>query len=147
MGVGKPADIVAAVRLGVDMFDCVLPTRSGRTGQAFTRRGTLNMRNARHAGDPRPIDAGCDCPACRGYSRAYLHHLIRAQEILGVMLLTWHNLHYYQALMAGLRAAIEGGRTAAFAAAFSAEQALGDIEPVPDPMTGDLPRLEGPRDD
>jgi queuine tRNA-ribosyltransferase len=139
MGVGKPADIVAAVRLGIDMFDCVLPTRSGRTGQAFTRRGTLNMRNARHATDPRPIDEGCDCPACRGYSRAYLHHLIRAQEILGVMLLTWHNLHYYQTLMAGLRAAIEGGRTAEFAAAFSAEQALGDIEV----LLPDLPLLEG----
>ena len=136
MGVGKPADLVGAVRRGIDLFDCVLPTRSGRTGQAFTRRGTLNMRNARHAVDPRPIDDGCDCPACRAYSRAYLHHLIRAQEILGVMLLTWHNLHYYQALMAGLRAAIEGGRMVEFAAAFDAEQALGDIEGVPDTATG-----------
>jgi queuine tRNA-ribosyltransferase len=136
MGVGKPADIVGAVRRGVDMFDCVLPTRSGRTGQAFTRRGTLNMRNARHGDDTRPIDEGCGCPACRGYSRAYLHPLIRAQEILGVMLLTWHNLHYYQALMAGLRAAIESGRMAEFAAAFEAEQALGDIPSLPNAATG-----------
>jgi len=136
MGVGKPADIVGAVRRGIDLFDCVLPTRSGRTGQAFTRRGTLNMRNARHGDDDRPIDEGCGCPACRGYSRAYLHHLIRAQEILGVMLLTWHNLHYYQALMAGLRAAIEGGRMAEFATAFDAEQALGDIPSLPNAVTG-----------
>jgi queuine tRNA-ribosyltransferase len=136
MGVGKPADLVGAVARGIDLFDCVLPTRSGRTGQAFTRRGTLNMRNARHAADDRPIDDGCDCPACRGYSRAYLHHLIRAQEILGVMLLTWHNLHYYQALMAGLRAAIESGRMAEFAAGFAAEQGLGDIASLPAPSTG-----------
>jgi queuine tRNA-ribosyltransferase len=131
MGVGKPADIVGAVARGIDMFDCVLPTRSGRTGQAFTRRGTLNMRNARHAEDPRPIDEACDCPACRGYSRAYLHHLFRAQEILGVMLLSWHNLHYYQSLMAGLRAAIEGRRMADFTAAFHEEQVLGDIPALP----------------
>jgi queuine tRNA-ribosyltransferase len=136
MGVGKPADIVGAVQRGIDLFDCVLPTRSGRTGQAFTRRGTLNMRNARHADDDRPIDEGCSCPACRGYSRAYLNHLIRAQEILGVMLLTWHNLHYYQALMAGLRAAIESGRVAEFAAAFDAEQGLGDIPSLPAAATG-----------
>ncbi|MBI3517255.1 MAG: tRNA guanosine(34) transglycosylase Tgt [Proteobacteria bacterium] len=136
MGVGKPDDLVGAVMRGIDLFDCVLPTRSGRTGQAFTRRGTLNMRNARHGGDDRPIDDGCDCPACRGYSRAYIHHLIRAQEILGVMLLTWHNLHYYQALMAGLRAAIEGGRMAEFAAGFEAEQGLGDIPSLADRSTG-----------
>ena len=136
MGVGKPADIVGGVLRGVDMFDCVLPTRSGRTGQAFTRRGTLNMRNARHADDERPIDDGCGCPACRGYSRAYLHHLIKSQEILGVMLLTWHNLHYYQALMAGVRAAIESGRMAEFAAAFDTEQALGDIPSLPAASTG-----------
>jgi queuine tRNA-ribosyltransferase len=136
MGVGKPADLVGAVARGIDLFDCVLPTRSGRTGQAFTRRGTLNLRNARHAVDDRPIDDGCDCPACRGYSRAYVHHLIRAQEILGVMLLTWHNLHYYQALLAGLRAAIESGRTAEFAAGFEAEQGLGDIESLPAPAPG-----------
>ena len=136
MGVGKPSDMVGAVQRGVDLFDCVLPTRSGRTGQAFTRRGTLNMRNARHAADDRPIDEGCSCPACRGYSRAYLHHLIRAQEILGVMLLTWHNLHYYQALMAGIRAAVESGRMAEFVAAFDAEQGLGDIPSLPAASTG-----------
>lgn len=128
MGVGKPDDIVGAVARGVDMFDCVLPTRSGRTGQAFTRRGTVNLRNARHVEDPRPLDAACRCPACRNYSRAYLHHLIKAGEILASMLLTWHNLTYYQDLMAGLRAAIEGQRLAEAIAAFDAEQALGDIE-------------------
>ena len=130
MGVGKPDDIVGAVARGIDMFDCVLPTRSGRTGQAFTRRGPLNLRNARHAEDPRPIDAGCSCPACRNYGRAYLHHLVKAGEILASILLTWHNLQYYQDLMAGLRAAIDQGRFEAFAAGFAAEQAMGDIEPV-----------------
>ncbi len=130
MGVGKPEDIVGAVARGVDLFDCVLPTRSGRTGQAFTRRGPLNLRNARHAEDPRPMDVDCGCPACRSYSRAYLHHLVRAKEILASMLLTWHNLHYYQELMVGIRSAIREGRFAAFAEAFAAEQARGDIEPV-----------------
>jgi len=130
MGVGKPDDIVGAVCRGIDMFDCVLPTRSGRTGQAFTRRGPLNIRNARHAEDPRPLDAACGCPACRHYGRAYLHHLVKAGEILGAMLLTWHNLRYYQDLMAGLRAAIDESRIEAFAAGFAAEQAQGDIEPV-----------------
>jgi queuine tRNA-ribosyltransferase len=130
MGVGRPDDIVGAVARGIDMFDCVMPTRSGRTGQAFTRRGMLNIRNARHADDPRPLDTACLCPACRGYSRAYLNHLVRSSEILGAMLLTWHNLHYYQELMAGIRAAIAEGRFAAFAAAFAAEQGLGDIEPM-----------------
>ncbi len=130
MGVGKPADIVGAVRRGIDMFDCVLPTRSGRTGQAFTRRGTVNIRNARHADDPRPLDAECACPACRDHSRAYLHHLVKSDEILGLMLMTWHNLHYYQDLMRGLRGAVETGEMAAFAAAFDAEQAMGDIEPL-----------------
>ena len=130
MGVGKPADIVGAVRRGIDMFDCVLPTRSGRTGQAFTRRGALNIRNARHLEDPRALDEACTCPACRGYSRAYLHHLWRAEEILGQMLLTWHNLHYYQQLMAGLRQAIADQRLSAWIAAFDAEQAAGDIEPI-----------------
>ena len=129
MGVGKPDDIVGAVVRGIDMMDCVLPTRSGRTGQAFTRRGTVNLRNARHADDPRPLDEDCTCPACRGYSRAYLHHLIRSGEILGAMLLTWHNLHYYQALMAGLRQAIGEGRLAAFVAEFEAGRAGGDIPP------------------
>lgn len=109
MGVGKPDDLVGAVARGVDMFDCVLPSRSGRTGQVFTRRGVLNIKNARHADDPRPLDPDCGCPACRGYSRAYLHHVFKASEIIASMLLTWHNLHYYQELMAGLRAAIAEG--------------------------------------
>ncbi|MBL8839233.1 MAG: tRNA guanosine(34) transglycosylase Tgt [Alphaproteobacteria bacterium] len=118
MGVGKPPDIVAAVGLGVDMFDCVLPTRSGRTAQAFTRDGTLNLRNARFAEDPGPIDPGCACPACASYSRAYLHHLIKAEEILGAMLVTQHNLTFYQDMMKGLRAAIAAGRFAAHAGDF-----------------------------
>jgi queuine tRNA-ribosyltransferase len=117
MGVGKPADIVGAVKRGVDMFDCVLPTRSGRTGQAFTRAGTLNLRNARHADDKSPLDGNCRCPACTGFSRAYLHHLTKAGEILGSMLLTRHNLTYYADLTADLRAAIREGRVAAFAPA------------------------------
>jgi queuine tRNA-ribosyltransferase len=124
MGVGKPQDIVAAVALGVDMFDCVMPTRSGRTGQAFTCTGTLNMRNAKHADDPGPLDPECGCPACRSYSRAYIHHLIRSDEILGPMLLTWHNLAYYQDLMRALRAAIVEGRLAAFRAEFERRQGL-----------------------
>jgi queuine tRNA-ribosyltransferase len=114
MGVGKPADIVGAVKRGVDMFDCVLPTRSGRTGQAFTRTGTLNLRNARHAEDPAPLDPACRCPACTGFSRAYLHHLTKAGEILASMLLTRHNLTYYADLTAELRAAIQEGRLAEF---------------------------------
>ncbi len=118
MGVGKPADLVGAVLRGIDMFDCVLPTRSGRTAQAFTRSGTLNLRNARHADDPMPLDPECRCPACAGYSRAYLHHLCRSGEILGSMLLTAHNLRYYADLMAAMRAAIETGSLADFAAAF-----------------------------
>ena len=130
MGVGKPDDIVGAVQRGVDMFDCVLPTRSGRTSQAFTRHGPVNMRNARHGDDPRPLDEHCSCPACRDYSRAYLHHLVRTGEILGAMLLTWHNLHYYQELMAGLRAAIGKGELAVFAADFTTAQAQGDIEQI-----------------
>jgi queuine tRNA-ribosyltransferase len=129
MGVGKPDDIVGAVERGIDMMDCVLPTRSGRTGQAFTRRGVVNLRNARHQDDPRPLDAACTCPACRSYSRGYLHHLFRAREILSAMLLTWHNLHYYQELMQGLRDAIAAGELAAFVAAFHAGRAEGDIEP------------------
>ena len=130
MGVGKPADIVGAVGRGIDMFDCVMPTRSGRTGQAFTRRGTVNLWNARHADDPRPLDRACLCPTCGQYSRAYLHHLVRSSEILGSMLLTWHNLHYYQDLMQTLRNAIEQGRYNDFAAAFAQGQAAGDIEPI-----------------
>ncbi|WP_173977670.1 tRNA guanosine(34) transglycosylase Tgt [Magnetospirillum sp. UT-4] len=130
MGVGKPSDMVGAVLRGIDMFDCVMPTRSGRTAQAFTRRGTVNLRNARHQDDPRPLDEECGCPACRRHSRAYLHHLIRSEEILGPMLLTWHNIQYYQDIMRGLRAAIAEGRAAAFAAAMLAAEAAGDIEPL-----------------
>ncbi len=123
MGVGKPADILGAVRRGVDMFDCVLPTRSGRTGQAFTRHGTLNMRNARHREDKTPMDTACPCPTCAKHSRAYIHHLFKANEMLGPILLTRHNLHYYQILMAELRAAIEGGSLGDYAEKFAAEQA------------------------
>ncbi|SHI29416.1 tRNA guanosine(34) transglycosylase Tgt [Wenxinia saemankumensis] len=128
MGVGKPDDIVGAVKRGVDMMDCVLPSRSGRTGQAWTRRGQVNLRNARHADDPRPLDAACTCPACTGYSRAYLHHVVRAGEMIAGMLLTWHNLHYYQELMGGMRDAIAAGRFAAWEAGFHAARAEGDIE-------------------
>jgi queuine tRNA-ribosyltransferase len=130
MGVGKPDDIVGAVARGIDMMDCVLPTRSGRTGQAWTRRGPVNIRNARHQDDPRPLDEACTCPACRGYSRAYLHHVFRAGEIIASMLLTWHNLHYYQELMDGLRTAIAAGRLAEFIADFHALRAAGDIPPL-----------------
>ena len=130
MGVGKPDDIVGAVERGVDMMDCVLPSRSGRTGQGWTRRGSVNLRNARHKDDPRPLDEACSCPACRQYSRAYLHHVVKADEIIGSMLLTWHNLQYYQELMAGLRAAIAGGRLAGFVAEFHATRTEGDIEPL-----------------
>jgi queuine tRNA-ribosyltransferase len=130
MGVGKPSDIVGAVLRGVDMFDCVLPTRSGRTAQAFTRRGTLNFMNARHAADPRPLDADCTCYTCRHYSRAYIHHLLRCEEMLGPMLLTQHNLHYYQELIAGLRGAIEAGAFANFAQAFAKQYEGGDIEAI-----------------
>ena len=130
MGVGKPDDIVGAVCRGIDMMDCVLPSRSGRTGQAFTRHGVVNIKNARHQDDPRPLDAACACPACSRYSRAYLHHVFRAGEIISSMLLTWHNLHYFQELMAGLRAAIAGQRLTAFVAEFQALRAAGDIEPL-----------------
>ncbi|QHQ34934.1 tRNA guanosine(34) transglycosylase Tgt [Algicella marina] len=114
MGVGKPDDIVGAVLRGVDMFDCVLPSRSGRTGQALTRTGAINIKNARHADDPNPLDEECTCPACSNYSRAYLHHVFKSGEIISSMLLTWHNLHYYQELMAGLRAAIARGQLREF---------------------------------
>jgi queuine tRNA-ribosyltransferase len=127
MGVGKPADLVGAVTRGIDMFDCVLPTRSGRTAQAFTRHGTVNLRNARHAADPRPLDEGCGCAACTAYSRAYLHHLSKADEILGCMLLTEHNLRYYGDLMRELRGAIAAGGLADFTATFVAAQSQGDI--------------------
>ena len=128
MGVGKPDDIVGAVKRGVDMMDCVLPTRSGRTGQAWTRRGPVALKNARHADDPRPLDEDCTCPACRNYSRAYLHHVFRSGEMISAMLLTWHNLHYYQDLMANIRAAITAGQFDAFEAEFHAMRAEGDIE-------------------
>jgi len=128
MGVGKPDDIVGAVKRGVDMMDCVLPTRSGRTGQAWTRRGPVALKNARHADDPRPLDEDCTCPACRNYSRAYLHHVFRSGEMISAMLLTWHNLHYYQDLMANIRAAITAGEFDAFEAEFHAMRAEGDIE-------------------
>jgi len=130
MGVGKPDDIVGAVERGIDMMDCVLPTRSGRTGQAWTARGAVNLRNARHRDDPRPLEEGCTCPACSGFSRAYLHHVVKADEIIGAMLLTWHNLHYYQVLMEGLRGAITAGRLAGFVAEFHAGRAQGDIAPL-----------------
>ena len=130
MGVGKPDDLVAAVARGIDMFDCVLPTRSGRTNQVFTRRGTLNMRNTRHKEDTRPLDADCSCYTCTNYSRAYLNHLVMAKEILGMMLLTRHNLHYYQELMAGMRVAIEAGTFAKFQTYFSAEYTSGDIDEI-----------------
>jgi queuine tRNA-ribosyltransferase len=118
MGVGKPDDIVGAVLRGIDMFDCVLPTRSGRNGQAFTWDGALNLRNARHADDSSPLDPLCACPACRSYSRAYLHHVVKAGEIIASMLLTWHNLHFFQDLMRALREAVGQGMTAEFAAQF-----------------------------
>jgi queuine tRNA-ribosyltransferase len=109
MGVGKPLDIIGAVMRGVDMFDCVLPTRVARNARAYTSQGEVNMRNARHASDPTPLDPACDCNACTQFSRAYIHHLIRCDEILGAMLMTQHNLHYYQTLMRRIRAAIEEG--------------------------------------
>lgn len=130
MGVGKPDDIVGAVERGIDMMDCVLPSRSGRTGQAFTRHGVINIKNARHMDDPRPLDEDCTCPACRNYSRGYLHHVMRAGEIISSMLMTWHNLHYYQELMQGLRDAIGQGRLQAFVADFHAQRAAGDIDPL-----------------
>ena len=129
MGVGTPPDIVAAVARGIDMFDCVLPTRNGRHGLAFTRFGPINVKNARHAQDPRPLDADSPCPAARTYSRAYLHHLIKANEMLGAVLLTTINLAYYQQLMAGLRGAIAERRFDAFVATTSEGWARGDLPP------------------
>jgi queuine tRNA-ribosyltransferase len=130
MGVGTPDDIVKSVARGVDMFDCVMPTRSGRHGLAFTRRGKINIRNARHAEDMRPLDEQSSCPAARDYSRAYLHHLVRSNEALGGMLLTWNNLSYYQDLMSGIRKAIEEGCFAAFVAETQEMWARGDLAPV-----------------
>ncbi|MBP2299508.1 tRNA guanosine(34) transglycosylase Tgt [Azospirillum picis] len=134
MGVGRPSDLIGAVRRGVDMFDCVMPTRSGRTGQAFVRSGTINIRNARHAHDERPLDADCGCPACRSYSRGYLHHLFKADEMLGPMLLTWHNLHYYQDVMRTMRQAIEDGTFEEVAGAMEARLNEGDVEATADPI-------------
>ena len=130
MGVGKPDDIVGAVERGIDMMDCVLPSRSGRTGQAWTRWGQVNIKNARHQDDPRPLDEDCTCPCCRNYSRAYLHHVFKAGEIISSMLMTWHNLHYFQELMQNLREAIAAGRLQAFAGVFRGMQTRGDIEPL-----------------
>ena len=130
MGVGKPGDIVGAVERGIDMMDCVLPSRSGRTGQLFTRFGVVNIKNARHMDDPRPLDENCTCPTCQNYSRAYLHHVFKAQEIISSMLLTWHNLHYYQELMQGLRDAIVAQNLKTFVAQFHSVRAQGDIEPL-----------------
>ena len=130
MGVGTPADIVGAVLRGIDMFDCVMPTRSGRTGKGFTRLGEVNIRNARHADDPRSLDERCKCPVCTDYSRAYIHHLVKAQEILGPMLLTWHNVQYYQDLMWWLKKSIGEGTLNAFVERFHKDKEDGDIEPL-----------------
>jgi len=130
MGVGTPDDILKSVARGIDMFDCVMPTRAGRHGLAFTRRGRVNLRNARHAEDTRPLDDQSSCPATRDYSRAYLHHLVRADESLGGMLLTWNNLAYYQELMAGIRKAIEEGRYAAFMEETQEMWRQGDLAPL-----------------
>ena len=130
MGVGKPSDIVGAVKRGIDMMDCVLPSRSGRTGQAFTHRGVVNIKNARHQNDPRPLDVSCQCPACKNYSRAYLHHVFKSQEIISSMLLTWHNLHYYQDLMEKIRKAILNQSFAEFELEFHKNLSLGDLEPT-----------------
>jgi queuine tRNA-ribosyltransferase len=129
MGVGTPEDMLLSIMRGIDMFDCVMPTRAGRHGQAYTRFGKVNLRNARHAVDPRPLDEESDCPAARDYSRAYLNHLIKSGEMLGSMLLTWANIHYYQQLMAGIREAIGQGRLEEFAAETRAAWAAGDIPP------------------
>ncbi|KFB10168.1 tRNA guanosine(34) transglycosylase Tgt [Nitratireductor basaltis] len=129
MGVGTPDDILGAVARGIDMFDCVMPTRAGRHGLAYTRHGKINLKNARHAEDPRPLDEESNCPASRDYSRAYLHHLVRSNEALGGMLLTWNNLAYYQSLMADIRSAIEQGRFTERAAEIRAAWARGDIPP------------------
>lgn len=127
MGVGTPEDLIQAVSRGIDMFDCVMPTRAGRHGLAYTRKGKVNFKNARHANDPRPIDEESDCPAASQYSRAYLHHLVRCGEYLAAMLLTWNNLHYYQTLMQEIRKNIEAGTFDAFVEAFYKDQNEGDI--------------------
>jgi queuine tRNA-ribosyltransferase len=127
MGVGTPDDILKSVGRGIDMFDCVMPTRAGRHGLAYTRRGKVNLKNARHADDPRPLDEKSDCPASRDYSRAYLHHLVKSGEALGAMLLSWNNVAYYQSLMQDIRAAIESGRFAERAAEISEAWKRGDL--------------------
>ncbi|MDE1131939.1 MAG: tRNA guanosine(34) transglycosylase Tgt [Ascidiaceihabitans sp.] len=130
MGVGKPDDIVGAVARGIDMMDCVLPSRSGRTGQVFTRHGVVNIKNARHADDPRPLDENCSCPACSNYSRAYLNHVFRSNEMISGMLLTWHNLQYFQDIMQGMRDAIGAGTFETWQKDFHDGRAQGDIEPL-----------------
>ena len=128
MGVGKPDDLIGAVKRGVDMFDCVLPTRSGRTGQAFTSRGTVNIKNARHTLDKRPLDNNCNCHTCTNFSRAYLHHLFKAQEILGLMLLSWHNIYFYITLMKNIRNSIKLREFDKFEKVFLEQYYSGDIE-------------------
>ena len=128
MGVGKPDDLIGAVKRGVDMFDCVLPTRSGRTGQAFTSRGTVNIKNARHILDQRPLDNNCDCHTCKNFSRAYLHHLFKAQEILGLMLLSLHNIHFYITLMKNIRNSIKLREFDKFEKIFLDKYYSGDIK-------------------
>lgn len=130
MGVGTPDDLLESVSRGVDMFDCVMPTRAGRHGLAYTRRGKVNLKNARHAEDPRPLDEESNCPAARDYSRAYLHHLVRCNEALGAMLLSWNNLHYYQSLMQGMRDAIEAEEFTTFKNQTKENWAAGDISPI-----------------
>ncbi len=128
MGVGMPLDIIGAVKRGIDMFDCVLPTRSGRTGKAFTKFGAVNIRNSRHKKDPRPLDESIDCDASRNYSRSYLHHLVKSNEILGSILLTWHNITFYQSLMSDLRKAIQTNTLMEFSRLFEVNWNRGDIE-------------------
>jgi queuine tRNA-ribosyltransferase len=130
MGVGTPDDILKSVACGIDMFDCVMPTRAGRHGLAYTRRGKINLRNARHADDPRPLDEESDCPAARDYSRAYLHHLVKSQEALGAMLLTWNNIAYYERLMLDIREAISAGRFSERGAEITAGWEKGDLAPL-----------------
>ena len=130
MVVVKPDDIIGGIARGIDMFVCVMPTCSGRTGQAFTRRGAINIKNARHAEDPRPLDEGCSCKACQVYSRAYLHHLFKAEEVLGLMLLSQHNITYYQDLTRGARDAIQEGRFDAYQRQFHEDYSRGDIDPI-----------------
>ena len=128
MGVGKPEDIIGAVKRGVDMFDCVLPTRSGRNGQAFTSRGEVNIKNARHTHDPRPLDDNCNCDTCINYTRAYLHHLFKAKEILGLILLSNHNINFYQKMMKDIRNAIKLDDFDNFSMKFLSMRASGDVQ-------------------